>query len=66
MLKPPVREVCLDIVEDLWRNRESKSANTISLHSSNTQHLDKDVQTASKKILQRFRPDVLKVIAPDV
>lgn len=61
MLRPPVREGCLDVLEDLWRNRK---CSPIMLYIygyevANFVWADPELQKQAQKLLQKWRPQVL-------
>jgi hypothetical protein len=62
MFRPPVREACVDVLEDLWRNRKFSHYPPALLpapFTDNPPRTDAEVRGQVQKLIQRFRPDIL-------
>ncbi|KAI4237193.1 MAG: hypothetical protein L6R40_005971 [Gallowayella cf. fulva] len=60
LVRPPVRETCIDALEDLWR-----SLLVLSRTSANIPLLsDDDAKAPAAKLLKKLRPEVLKEASP--
>lgn len=58
MLRPPVREQCLDFLEELWRTREYRICWTWE-GFADSMPTEPDLRKQISKPLQRWRPAVL-------
>ena len=56
MLRPPVRDMCVDILEDLWLNRMLPAP--VAQGHPNVP-LDSEVRNQVQKLVQKWRPSVL-------
>ena len=56
MLRPPVRDMCVDILEDLWLNRMLPVP--VAQDHPNVS-LDSEVRNQVQKLVQKWRPSVL-------
>jgi len=59
MFRPPVREMCVDVLEDLWRNRESYAITFLPRIRANQVTADVDLRAQVQKLINKFRPEVL-------
>lgn len=57
MFRPPVREMCVDVLEDLWVNRKFLlSPPTLIVTNC---YVDAEVRGQVQKLVQKWRPEVL-------
>ena len=66
LLRPPVRDICIDALEDLWRNCASLLLSLpypLIIHTKLdplTNSIDDDAKAPTTKLLTKWRPGVLE------
>ena len=66
IFKPPARDLCIDALEDLWRNCKftpTERRNLVHGHVAD-KYQDDDARAPTAKLLTRWRPHVLPASAP--
>ena len=57
MYRPPAREICLDVLESIWRDSKNATACCLVLLIF---HLVDEVKAPAGKILEKWRPRVFQ------